>query len=432
MAMGMADHNAKGRQTCIALGDPDQGSRGAEEVGDARASFRARRAARHSSWTAPSSRVSSCRDRVVRFGSRFAGRILVVPQLLVVGCGGSSTSPMPSTGVESAAGADGGIGPSTGGGSSGAGKTGVSDGGAVSGAAPSSGGASTGEGGAPTSTTKGPQLGAACESAGALACAGPHQKLTLVCSAGGTWQTNQTCGSGQFCSSTSGPDLGICKAADSDCADRQPGDAFCASDAVTLMQCDEDGIAATEFRQCEARCMDGKCAAALPCPDNIVYSCDPGCPGPDGSPSCFDLCPTPAGGISPLLELSRVVNGEKYAIALPAVAPNSEPCSCVESGGTLEGVAFRVPSPPTGLRWRLTYPKTWAFRVAQGSSGEVTDHYKACMRPWPSISSPTPGCATIQTDSVPPLVWFSTESPVAEPGTVFVELLAAEDARCAP
>lgn len=277
-----------------------------------------------------------------------------------------------------------------------------------------------------------PQLGAACESPGRLACAGAHQKLTLVCSAGGKWETNQTCPSGQFCSSTLGADVGICKAPEADCAERQPGDAFCASDAYTLMQCDEDGIAPTEVEQCQAGCVDGKCAPARSCPENIVYSCDPGCPGPNTSPSCFQVCPTPARGISPLLELRDVVNGGKYAIALPAVAGDSQPCACAEADGALQGVVFRVPIPPAGSRWKFTYPKTWVFHLDVAPNGEVTDYYKDCQYPWPGYSSITPGCATVSPEPTAPLIWLSANAAVTEPGTVFVELLRNADATCAP
>ena len=368
----------------------------------------------------------TCRSRL--------GAVLVIAGPLLAACGGSSsTSSTPSAGAAgTATGASGGTTPSTGGGENGNSGAGVGsldggDGGEPNGAMPSNGG----DGGA-TSPPDDPQLGGPCQRAGALTCAGAHQKLTLVCSAGRKWETNQTCPSGQFCSSTPGPDLGICKAPEVGCAARQPGDLFCASDSITLMQCDEDAIAATQVQQCEARCVDEQCAAALPCPDNIVYSCDPSCPGPDTSPSCFEFCPTPASGMSPLLKLTEVVDGVKYAIALPAVAPDSQPCSCVEAKGALQGVAFRVPGPPRGSRWRFTYPKTWELRSALARSGESNDYYKACDLAWPAAVSLTPGCTIFSTDTSTARAWLSTNVPVTEPAAVFVELLPTAEAVCVP
>jgi hypothetical protein len=293
-------------------------------------------------------------------------------------------------------------------------------------------GAGDGDGGAASTPDEEPKLGAACAAPGSLACAGPHQKLTLLCSARGKWDANQTCPSGQFCSTTPGPDLGICKAPDFDCADRQPGDAFCASDATTLMKCDEDGITSIEGQKCQAGCVDGRCTPPRLCPENLVYSCDPGCPGPNTSPSCFEVCPTPASGISPLLELSNLVNGVKFAIALPAVAANAAPCSCAKADGALQGVVFRVPSPPGGSKWRFTYPQTWEFHSDVTPSGETNNYYQGCERPWPTYSSITPGCATVRPEPTAPLIWLSAKGPETEPGTVFVELLRNADAACTP
>jgi hypothetical protein len=196
------------------------------------------------------------------------------------------------------------------------------------------------------------------------------------------------------------------------------------------MQCDDDGIAAAEVEQCPSGCVDGQCAPARPCAENIVYSCDPGCPGPNTSPSCFELCPTPASGISPLLELSDVVDGLKYAIALPIVAANSEPCSCSKANGALQGFAFRVPSPPGGSKWRFTYPKTWELRSLPLAPEEMEGHYKDCVRPWPVYLGPSSGCITVTPDATPTPMLLSAKGPVTEPATVFVELLRDADATC--
>jgi hypothetical protein len=53
-------------------------------------------------------------------------------------------------------------------------------------------------------------LGGTCTAPGTLACAGCHQKLTLVCGDSGSWVVNQTCGVGEFCETTPGANAGIC------------------------------------------------------------------------------------------------------------------------------------------------------------------------------------------------------------------------------
>lgn len=374
----------------------------------------------------------------VGVAARLGGVVLVLAGAVLAACGGSSSaSSAPSAGAAATPAGSGGTPPSAGGGNgkggTGAGSGSVGDGGEPIGATPGRGG----DGGAPMSLPDEAQLGGACESAGALACAGAHQKLTLVCSASGKWEANQTCPSGQFCSSTPGPDLGICRAPEADCAERQPGDFVCASDGITLLQCDEDGIAAAEIEQCQLACVDGTCGQSPPCPENIVYSCDSRCPGPPNTnPSCFDLCPTPArSGASPILGVSNIVPRVKWAIVLPVVAPNSQPCTCVEANGALQGVAFRVPSPLEGRghRWRFTYPKAWEFRSSQdAATAALNDYYQACKLAWPGRLSATPGCATIGPGSADALVWLAANSPVTEPGTVVVELLPDAEATCEP
>lgn len=289
-----------------------------------------------------------------------------------------------------------------------------------------------GEGGADSSDEES-KLGTQCDAPGALACAGAHQKVTLICSGDGKWEAHQTCSSGQFCSSTSGPDLGLCKAPRSDCVAREPGETFCAADAKTLMQCDLDGISGTQVENCDARCIDGMCAAAPPCPDNIVYSCDPSCPGPNTSPSCFNLCPAAASGISPLLDVSDEINGTRYAVALPAVPADSQPCSCVDAKGALKAVAFRIPSPSVGYRWKVTYPPSWTLHY-YGDTEEEKDDYKKCQLPWPFMTSATSGCTLMYGSAAPAKtqVWLSATAAVAEPGAVLIELLPQADAKCAP
>jgi len=307
---------------------------------------------------------------------------------LAAACGGSSSTSSPQQGGHAGAGTSGstqqggacaatqscGAGNQTGGTDAQGGSTNQNqNGGAPAGDA----GGDANPGGAGSTTPDQPTLGDACSPPGALACAGPHQKLTIVCGGAKTWDTNQTCASGEFCESTPGPDVGLCKKPDADCASRQPGDAFCGgADSKDAMKCDADGLAAGLVEHCNDKCVDGKCETNPPyvCPTNIVYSCDPMCPG-DGSatlPACFELCPKiPRNQLPPLLDLAAAEPGVSYSVVLPPVPADSLPCPCSTDSASqvawipagIQAVAFRLPASPTGSGgWRIRYPKDWTVR----------------------------------------------------------------------
>jgi hypothetical protein len=341
------------------------------------------------------------------------------------GCGGtsSSTEPKPSppaagstaggtAGDDSSVKPPGGVG----------GITAVTEGGA----SPVTGDASSGYGGETTSTSNEPTLGGDCSPPGALACAGNHQKLTLVCSAMGAWETHETCPSGQFCDSTPGPDVGICKAPSPDCAGRQPGDLFCSG--TDVLQCDANAIAADVTEHCEGRCVEGKCAAASPCPENIVYSCNPNCPaGPDPAvPDCFELCPNAPAGLSPVLEIPE---GHSSAIALPAVSAAAEPCACDQALGALAAVAFQLPVGSTRY-WRITYPQGWTLRWYTNTLHLPPPRNEyACASAWPAGVSQTPGCAIVDAD-IEGRLWLATNTPTSEAATVLIEPVNARAGQC--
>lgn len=292
-----------------------------------------------------------------------------------------------------------------------------------------------GEGGASTSSTDdGPALGGDCTAPGALACAGPHQKLTLLCSADKTWAANQTCASGQYCSSTAGPDLGICKAPSADCASRQPGEAFCSgTDMKDATKCDVDGIDAKLVEHCADRCVDGKCEGPAPCPENIIYSCDPKCPGdPAPKAACFNLCETAPSGLSPLLDLSQAEPGTKYSIALPAVAGDATKCPCTSGSvpSSLDAFAFRLPPAPSGEAWLLTYPESWEVRTENDAKALKSPEYR-CQSYWPNFQTSTPGCTTVVGGFYEDVrVWLFTKVGQPTATSVTLQIMNSNDAVC--
>lgn len=134
-------------------------------------------------------------------------------------------------------------------------------------------------------------LGTSCGAAGALACAGNYQKVTLLCGTGGTWQVNKTCGSDEFCDSTPGPNAGVCRPVLPECKTLKPGDTFCVPPVslyapAYLRQCGPDAVTSTLVKDCRAGsstnhppgCVDGACTICTPgdyrCDGNQPQDCN--------------------------------------------------------------------------------------------------------------------------------------------------------------
>lgn len=292
------------------------------------------------------------------------------------------------------------------------------------GAAQSAGGESSGEGGIPTVGTVEPTLDDDCRTPGALACAGHHQKLTLVCSSNRTWEENETCLSGQFCDSASGSDLGTCKTPEADCEARQPGDAFCSgADDKDAVKCDADGLATELVEHCAARCVDGKCAP-FACPSNVIDSCNPNCVAdPGGAVGCYDLCRTVEASGPPLLNLENAEPETDYTIALPVVADGTAACVCGGLAPMVAVMAFRLPMAPVGYAWRLTYPAPWQLSTRANATGEVPSRQVLCQRDsWAGR-----GCAGFAFAGPMPrgddVIWLGSSTPVPDPSTAVLTLL---------
>ncbi len=124
--------------------------------------------------------------------------------------------------------------------------------------------------------------GAPCSASGAFACAGSNQAVVLLCS-GGLWTPRLSCEANQRCDSSSGR----CATLVAECADRQPGYAFC--DGNTLKTCGPD-LVTVDGLPCCGLCHAGACDPPR-CGDGRVQSpeeCDDGNHQPaDG---CEDDC----------------------------------------------------------------------------------------------------------------------------------------------
>lgn len=175
-------------------------------------------------------------------------RALLAAMLLLgtVDCGGSSATSDPGQSGTTPAGGSGGTGGSS----------------ATMGGSADAGADAAGDGGSMTDGSVG-ELGVACGQPGSLACAGKHQKLTLVCSAQGVWETNGTCGPGEFCQSAAGVDQGICLPEVEECRGEPPGARVCREGEVR--ECGVDAVDSLPIESCTYGCMSGMCRDEAEC-----------------------------------------------------------------------------------------------------------------------------------------------------------------------
>src|SRR5690606_30917043 len=250
-------------------------------------------------------------------------------------------------------GADGGAGNSSGGtgaaigGAAGSGGMSGDGGGASGGTAGSGGGAAgtagVGGGAAGAGGSGGQSSGAVaepgdtCSSPGALAGAGNHQRVTLICS-GGSWQVNETCPENQACDTAAGFDQGTCKERLPECADRQPGEGAACDGPTTLMVCGPDNVT-LEPRECVGACNQAACDdRPNHCPAEDFVNCGTDCRAPDeGCTSSFTTPPVCEGPIGVLwldFELQQ-----KWIVRIPDYES-----SCVDPDNpALRGFVVYVP-----------------------------------------------------------------------------------------
>jgi cysteine-rich repeat protein len=125
-----------------------------------------------------------------------------------------------------------------------------------------------------------------CDEPGALACAGEDQKVVLLCDQ--TWQPFDTCDSDQNCDRRSG----ACATIVPECADAEPGDAFCS--AEELWECGPDRVTSTLVEACPGKCVateDGAACTLGSCGDEKMQEgeeCDDG--NDVDSDACRNTC----------------------------------------------------------------------------------------------------------------------------------------------
>jgi hypothetical protein len=252
-----------------------------------------------------------------------------------------------TNGAESAGGASGGGGNPSGGTDGSGASSGTS--GANSGGAPNSGGTngsggasgdagasaggmsgSSGAGGASGNAGTGGSSGATgavaqpespCSMPGALACAGNHQRVTLVCS-GGIWQVGEVCAQNYACDSTPGFNQGSCRPILAECAGHEPGYTFCSS-TTTSQRCGPDNVTLVP-EVCTGSCHHNACDnRPNHCPIGSYRNCGTECREPDSQ--CFPDVSWPCVVMAPITVPAA---GQSRIIRTPDYDDVCEPSSC--------------------------------------------------------------------------------------------------------
>ncbi len=235
--------------------------------------------------------------------------------------GGVGAGAMSGTGAVGAGGSDGTGGSGTGG-----------MGGATGGTAA---GGDGGIGAGPTGVVAEPE--SECSAPGALACAGNHQRLTLVC-VGGKWQVNETCPENYACDSTPGFDQGTCKERLPECAEHEPGYEFC-SGPTTVTVCGPDNVTLLE-EQCPWSCVDGECND---CPAGDYINCGTQCRERD----CLETSCVLSTGTYLVAPATRIIRTSSFNDACPA-----------ECNAQVHGIHINLKSDPT-TKVKVTVPSPW-------------------------------------------------------------------------
>lgn len=230
---------------------------------------------------------------------------------------------------------------------------GTDSGGTDTGGTSGTGGTSTsgtgGAGGGPTGVVE--ELGSECDTPAELACAGNHQRVSLIC-AGGTWQVNETCPENHACDTTPGFDQGTCKERLPECVDQEPGRGVC-EDSATLLQCGPDNVT-LEPVECEGSCYEGAC-------DNRPNHC-PAEPFINCGRECGEMsanCDT-AAGCEDKPFVARVFfdqAGQSHIVRI-----GDYDALCTVDCDVHETRGFRLyASTSSTLRWRVTVPAPWGI-----------------------------------------------------------------------
>jgi len=267
-----------------------------------------------------------------------------------------------------------------------------------SGGTSSSGGSSDSGGSGGTSGSGGTEatgvigvLGEPCDSPGELACAGNHQKLTVVCGGDGEWEVNETCGELEYCDSKPGANAGVCRAPAAECATGEVDAHLCYQG--DLHNCAPDGIEPMLVEDCVVRCEGGACINEVePCPTGDVLNCDPEC---GDTSDCFP-------GIDDVV----IENLGDILVFRTADYANAVDDDCTTAAYALVfGNGYRRVKATVARPWRVTFDGDGALECAFGGGEQ---------------------CAV----SVSPnAVWIYTDDPSAKPSNVTLEYVYP-DAEC--
>ena len=248
------------------------------------------------------------------------------------------------------------------------------------------------------------ELGDACDSPAALACAGNHQRVTLICD-GGSWRVNETCPENYACDTAPGFDQGTCKQRLPECADRQPGEGAACEGPTTLMVCGPDSVT-LEPRECAGACNQAACDdRPNHCPREEFLNCGTDCRAPDrgciASITTTPICEGPIGAV--WLDFESKQN---WTVRIPDYA-----ASCVAScDSEVRGMTIYINPDSVGdvQHWKATVRPPW--RIIPGSL--------FCASP----GSPVEQCLAVNREESSHLSFaVATDDPTAPEENVTIE-----------
>ena len=172
-----------------------------------------------------------------------------------------------------------------------------------------------GAGGAPVDAGPDPVLNGACATVGDLNCVGHAQKGMMMCD-GAKWVPNGACSGSLLCDTTPGPTRGTCVAPIANCANQQPGYAYCTSN--TKVTCGPDLLTVSgdtcpficSAGQCTGECVPSSrdCNGQIPlsCATNATWLSGTACAGDCNKGTCCSAsAPTNCGGTCVDLQTSN-------------------------------------------------------------------------------------------------------------------------------
>lgn len=244
-------------------------------------------------------------------------------------------------------------------------------------------------------------LGESCDEPGKLACAGNHQKLTVVCGGDGEWEVNETCPGDQLCDSLPGTRAGSCQDPVPECVEQEAGFLYC--DGYELRACGPDTVNSELVEVCTGACVDAGCDNFRDgCPEEPYINCADDCHGRD------ETCKESCGQEIYAFEYVNDVATLRLAAARDTCVPECSP--------DLYGRWIR---PDVGLpdtRIKITVPRPWRIQVAESEALDICDEpfVYECLIVEQQLSTST-------------YVFISTDDFLAEERNVTFSLVGADE-----